>query len=110
MFVRLFVRSFLIHRAHRSFACLPAHPRASHSLTLFLSFSLPPFFTAQSNISRYFLELSDNIRILDELDNSVNQANEFGLVLSETGKLLRNQGMGFVWQSGRRSVSVRVCG
>ena len=45
----------------------------------------------ETSIGRYFVELSDSVRILDDLDASVRQAQEFDCVLRETGKLLRSR-------------------
>ena len=52
---------------------------------------LPPPHLPQQSVEKYFTEITDTVRVLDELQSNLAMAKEFEMVLAETGKLLKHR-------------------
>ncbi len=48
-------------------------------------------FYPQQSVEKYFTEITDTVRVLDELQSGLAMAKEFEMVLAETGKLLKHR-------------------
>lgn len=49
------------------------------------------FSPTQQSVEKYFTEITDTVRVLDELQSGLSMAKEFEMVLAETGKLLKHR-------------------
>jgi hypothetical protein len=54
---------------------------------------------SQQSVEKYFTEITDTVRVLDELQSGLSMAKEFEMVLAETGKLLKHRSTQYVLHS-----------